>query len=145
MKISKTRLLEIIQEVVDDYSRMRDTDTVISPRIARAAARRISPEEAEEAVKTARRYKAAQARSAAQGADTRSDDRYGIAAAAAEMERAYRANKGKPPNPDSIAAGTNNPWSADDDPDPEGLDPDEVGTQTLELEPKQWRKLRRGK
>ena len=61
------------------------------------------------------------------------------------MERAYRANKGKPPNPDSIAAGTNNPWSADDDPDPEGLDPDEVGTQTLELEPKQWRKLRRGK
>ena len=144
MKISKTRLLEIIQEVVDDYSRMRGTDTVVSPRIARAAARRISPEEAKEAAELARRLKGARARDAAQGPDL-SDDRYGIAAAAAEMSKAYHANKGKPPNPDSIAAGTNNPWSAADDPDPEGLDPDEVGTQTLDLDPEQARKLRLGK
>ena len=61
MKISKTRLLEIIQEVVDDYSRMRGTDTVVSPRIARAAARRISPEEAKEAAELARRHKAEEA------------------------------------------------------------------------------------
>ena len=144
MKISKTRFIEIIQEVVDAYSREQGTDTVIDPRAQRRPARRMTPEESEEAAARGRRNKMA-ARAAEKTISPsapKTDDRYGRHGAASDLFRAWNKRKGQTPNPDSIIAGTNNPWSADDDPDPEGLDPDEVGTQTLDLDPEQARKLR---
>ena len=119
------------------------TGTVFMPRTRSSKARRMSPEEAEEAAETGRRYKAARAaEKTIPPAEPKTDDRYGRQAAASDLFKAWNKRKGMPPNPDSIAAGTNNPWSADDDPDPKGLDPDEVGTQTLDLDPEQARKLR---
>ena len=144
MKISKTRFIEIIREVVDAYSREQGTDTVRVPRTRSRDARRMTPEEAEEAAALGRRNKMA-ARAAEKTVSPsapKTDDRYGRHAAASDLFRAWNKRKGQAPNPDSIIAGTNNPWSADDDADPEGLDPDEVGTQTLDLDPEQSRKLR---
>jgi len=104
----------------------------------------MTPEEAEEAAALSRRNKMA-ARAAEKTVSPsapKTDDRYGRHGAASDLFRAWSKRKGQAPNPDSIIAGTNNPWSADDDADPEGLDPDEVGTQTLDLDPEQARKLR---
>jgi hypothetical protein len=111
------------------------TDTVYSPRIRRADTRRMTPQEIEDAVARGRM-------GGKKAPEPKTGDRYGREAAASDLFKAWNKRKGMAPNPDSIAAGTNNPWSVDDDPDPKGLDPDEVGTQTLDLDPEQARKLR---